>query len=127
MALNLRLHHVNLATADMHALNDFYEKTLGLERIDPTGTLVEIDGWSGRDEEGAVTHQSTFFSAGDRENLQLHTVVEDPYLGQRRDMPVNPLHGGHIAFRCDDIEELKARLDRDGIPYADYGTWGVKG
>ena len=33
---------------------------------------------------------------------------------------------GHIAFRVDDIEELKRRLDAAGIPYSDYGQWAIK-
>ena len=35
---------------------------------------------------------------------------------------INPVERGHVAFRTDDIEGFKARLDIEGIPYSDYGT-----
>jgi glyoxylase I family protein len=34
---------------------------------------------------------------------------------------VNPVERGHIAFRTDDIEAFKKRLEDKGIPYSDYG------
>ena len=34
---------------------------------------------------------------------------------------------GHIAFRTDDMADVKRRLDAAGIPYADYGNWAVDG
>lgn len=41
--------------------------------------------------------------------------------------PVNPLERGHIAFRTDDIEAFKRRLDEKGVPYADYGGFAMNG
>jgi glyoxylase I family protein len=40
---------------------------------------------------------------------------------------VNPLERGHIAFRTDDIEAFKRRLQEKGIPYSDYGGFAMKG
>jgi catechol 2,3-dioxygenase-like lactoylglutathione lyase family enzyme len=34
---------------------------------------------------------------------------------------------GHIAFRTDDIEAFKRRLDEKGVPYADYGGFAMNG
>ena len=41
--------------------------------------------------------------------------------------PVNPVERGHIAFRTDDIEAFKRRLEERGIAYADYGAWAMSG
>ena len=41
--------------------------------------------------------------------------------------PLNPLERGHIAFRTDDIDAFKRRLDEKGIPYADYGGFAMSG
>jgi catechol 2,3-dioxygenase-like lactoylglutathione lyase family enzyme len=40
---------------------------------------------------------------------------------------VNPLIGGHYAFRTDNIEEIKAQLTANNIPFDDWGIWSVKG
>jgi hypothetical protein len=40
---------------------------------------------------------------------------------------VNPIARGHVAYRCDDISAVKARLEANGIPYSDWGIWAVKG
>lgn len=39
----------------------------------------------------------------------------------------NPLERGHIAFRTDDIEAIKARLTERGVPSADFGAWAIEG
>jgi glyoxylase I family protein len=124
--MKLRLHHVNVTAAGRQEVEDFYEKTLGLGRL-PTPPLVEIEGYSETDENDIVHHPSSFFSAGDDQNLQLHVSSLDPYIHQRVGQSINPLIHGHIAFRCDDIEEVKLALKEADIPFSDYGEWGVKG
>ena len=39
---------------------------------------------------------------------------------------MNPLVG-HLAFRVDDIAEVRARLDSAGVPYSDMGIWAISG
>jgi glyoxylase I family protein len=58
---------------------------------------------------------------------QFHLATRDFGVGFRHKQAVNPLERGHIAFRTDDIEAFKKRLEAKGIPYADYGTWSMKG
>ena len=40
---------------------------------------------------------------------------------------VNPVDRGHIAFRTDDLDAVKRRLDEKGIKYSDYGDWAMTG
>ena len=121
----MKLHHVNIVTQDVAGLKSFYERSLGLEAF-PAPPLIEIPGYSVV-EDGKVNNPAAFLSAGDRELLQLHLCAIDPTLAMRMGHAVNPIVRGHIAFRCDDIEAAKRRLDQAGIPYSDYGEWAVKG
>ena len=58
---------------------------------------------------------------------QVHLAERDLEVGFRTGQPLNPLERGHIAFRTDDIEAFKRRLEEKGIPYADYGDWAMSG
>jgi catechol 2,3-dioxygenase-like lactoylglutathione lyase family enzyme len=58
---------------------------------------------------------------------QVHVSEKDLRCGFRTGNVVNPLERGHIAFRTDDIEAFKRRLEDKGIPYSDYGGWAMKG
>jgi glyoxylase I family protein len=121
----MRLHHVNIVTQDMAALDDFYQGILGLEKM-PAPPLIEIPGYSDTSG-GEVVNPASFIDAGDPAELQLHLCKSDQDLGRRYGQFVNPVARGHVAFRCDDIEAVKARLDEQGVAYADYGVWAVKG
>jgi catechol 2,3-dioxygenase-like lactoylglutathione lyase family enzyme len=121
----MRLHHVNIVAQDVPGLTAFYQTALGLEEF-PAPPLIEIPGYS-QVHDGHVKNPAAFLDAGDRDELQLHLCAMDHNLGARYGQPVNPVARGHVAFRCDDIEEAKRRLDDAGIPYADYGVWAVKG
>jgi glyoxylase I family protein len=122
----MRLHHVNFVSDDMPALVSFYRDTLGLEET-PTPPLIEIPGYS--DTTGAtVKNPAAFLGAGpDPQELQLHLCAPDHELGIRYGMFHNPVHRGHYAFRCDDIDAVKKRLEEANVPYSDYGIWAVKG
>lgn len=123
---NLRLHHVNVTSDDMGQLSSFYKDALGLELLPSPKMIATTD--SGTDdgdkewEDGAK-----FFDAGDPNELQIHATRRQAYLAAKEGHSVNPLIGGHFAFRTDDIEEIKARLDEHGIPYDDWGIWSVEG
>lgn len=54
-------------------------------------------------------------------------ATRDLDVGYRTGHSVNPLNRGHIAFRTDDIEGFKKRLDEKGIRYSDYGNWAMNG
>ena len=121
----MRLHHVNIVTDSMPELDHFYQEVLGLETF-PAPPLIPIDGYSEvADDE--VINPASWIDAGDPELLQLHLCARDPHLATRYGHSVNPILQGHVAFRCDDIEEVKARLEKNDVPYADYGEWAVKG
>ena len=122
---SMRLHHVNIVTDSMPELDHFYQNVLGIPKM-AAPPLIAIDGYS-EVRGDAVTNPASFLNAGDPDELQLHLCRRDPYLASRYGHLVNPVTQGHFAFRCDDIEAVKQRLDAHGIPYSDYGEWAVKG
>jgi glyoxylase I family protein len=114
--MQIKLHHVNLCTKDVPALDEFYRSVLDLK---PEPSLAE----------GRVTGQGyagkvAFVSDGE---IQMHLAEQDLGVGFRTGNVVNPVHRGHIAFRTDDIAALKKRLDEKGIRYSDYGAWAMRG
>jgi glyoxylase I family protein len=58
---------------------------------------------------------------------QVHLAEKDLAAGFRMGQSINPLERGHIAFRTDDIDAFKRRLEEKGIPYSDYGAWAMRG
>jgi glyoxylase I family protein len=58
---------------------------------------------------------------------QFHLATKDLELGFRMKHIANPVERGHIAFRTDDIEAFKKRLEDKGILYSDYGKWAMNG
>lgn len=122
----VRLHHVNIVAQDVPGLNNFYEKVLGLQRMEDL-PLIPIKGYS-EVREGQVKNPATFLAAGpDPEQHQIHLCAPDQYLGHRYNHMDNPIAKGHIAYRCDDIAEVKERLNANGVPFSDWGEWAVKG
>jgi len=125
----LRLHHVNVTSDDMHSLSDFYRDALGLPLL-PSPKMIAtthaadagVTDGDAEWEEGA-----RFFEAGDPDELQVHATRRQAYLALQEGHSVNPLVGGHFAFRTDDIEAIKARLTEHNIPFDDWGIWSVEG
>jgi len=114
--MKLKLHHVNLCTTDVPALNEFYRSVLDLEPEPSLHAVRTTDqGYAGK---VAFLHDGT---------TQFHLAERDLGVGFRTKQAVNPLDRGHIAFRTDDIAAFKKRLDDKGIPYSDYGTWAMNG
>lgn len=122
----IRLHHVNVTSEDMNALNEFYSKALGLEQI-PSPAMIATTSSGETDGDAEWESGATFFSAGDRENLQIHATRRQPYLAIKEGHTVNPLIGGHFAFRTDNIQEVMEQLRANDIPFDDWGIWSVKG
>ncbi|MGW9111720.1 VOC family protein [Microbacterium sp. NPDC055683] len=122
----LRLHHVNVTSDRMSVLTDFYKNALGLELL-PSPPMIATSAAETDDGDAAWEDAAKFFDAGDPSELQIHATQRQPYLAAQEGHSVNPLIGGHFAFRTDDIEEIKARLTEHGIPFDDWGIWSVEG
>jgi glyoxylase I family protein len=122
----LRLHHVNVTSDDLSILTDFYKDALGLELL-PSPPMIATSAADTDDGDAAWENGAKFFHAGDPTELQIHATKRQPYLAIQEGHSVNPLIGGHFAFRTDDIEAVKAQLIDHGIPFDDWGIWSVKG
>lgn len=113
----VKLHHINISTRDVRSLDRFYRTALGLSRL------------PGRMDQDRILDQTslpaTFLGTGG--DIQLHLATIEMDLGFRTGQVVNPVARGHIAFRTDDIEEVKARLARNKVCFSDYGEWAMKG
>lgn len=114
--MKLRLHHINLSTTDVPAMDAFYRSVLGLEQEPTMGaSRVTDQGYP-----GAVS----FITDG---TTQVHLAEKDLGVAFRTGKPLNPVERGHIAFRTDDIGAFKQHLEAKGIPYADFGDWAMTG
>jgi glyoxylase I family protein len=114
--MRIRLHHVNLCSKDVPAMDEFYRTVLDLQPEPSLGAArVTEEGYAGK---------VAFLSDGD---VQVHLAERDLGVGFRTGQAINPLDRGHIAFRTDDIAAVKRRLEEKGIPYSDYGTWAMSG
>jgi glyoxylase I family protein len=113
----VKLHHINIATHDVEALDKFYREALGLDRL------------PGHLEQGRILNQTsapaTFLSTGG--DIQLHLATIERELGFRTGHIVNPVARGHIAFRTENIEAVKAKLTQNNVHFSDYGEWAMKG
>ena len=112
----IKLHHVNLCSKDVPAMDEFYCAVLDL-RPEPSLSDARVTG------EG-YAGEVAFLSDGD---VQVHLAERDLGVGFRTGQAVNPLDRGHLAFRTDDIAAVRRRLEEKGIPYSDYGTWAMSG
>jgi glyoxylase I family protein len=114
--MKLTLHHINLCSTNVPAMDEFYRSGLDLA-LEPSlqASRVTSEGYAG--DVAFVTDGTT----------QVHLAERDLDVGFRMSQPVNPLERGHIAFRTDDIEAFKRHLADKGIAYADYGAWAMSG
>ncbi len=112
--MKLEFHHINYVADDVGRLHDFYTNVLGLEDIPiqsfPRPTASDDTGYAGK---------IRFATDG---HMQMHLAERDFGVAFKNGEVINPVERGHIAFRTDDIDAFKAILDREGIPYSDYGT-----
>ncbi len=122
----LKLHHVNVSSDNMLTLAKFYEEALGLSLL-PLPEMIATESSGSDDAEEEWGASVRFFEAGDPANLQVHVTQRQPYLALLEGHSVNPLIAGHFAFRTDNIEEIKAQLTANNIPFDDWGIWSVKG
>jgi catechol 2,3-dioxygenase-like lactoylglutathione lyase family enzyme len=114
--MKLKLHHVNLVSTDVAAMDTFYRNVLDMEP-EPTMARQRIKDQGYPGDVSFVTDGTT----------QFHLAEKDMQIGFRTGQVVNPVEKGHIAFRTDDIAAFKKRLDDKGICYSDYGGWAMAG
>jgi catechol 2,3-dioxygenase-like lactoylglutathione lyase family enzyme len=115
--MQIKLHHLNLCSKDVPAMEDFYRTILGL---DPEPAL----NGNRVTAQGGYNAPVAFVTDG---TTQMHLATQDLGVGFRTQQPINPLERGHIAFRTNDIEAFKQRLRDAKIPFADYGKWAMGG
>jgi glyoxylase I family protein len=114
--MRLTLHHINLCSTNVPAMDEFYRSVLDLApEPNMNASRVMTEGYAG--DVAFVTDGTT----------QVHLAERDLGVGFRTGQPLNPVERGHIAFRTDNIDAFKRRLDEKGIPYADYGDWAMSG
>ena len=114
--MKLKLHRINLCTANVERMDDFYRGILGLEE--------EKDGLPVLEKKKGYAGDVAFVSDG---AIQMHLAQKDVGAGFRTGQIVNPVERGHIAYRTDDLAAFKAHLETQGIPYSDWGEKAVAG
>ena len=108
--MKLKLHHVNFVTTDVSAMDKFYRDVLDMQTIPDMGrNRVRDQGYPG---------DVVFVTDG---AMQMHIAEKDMNIGFRTGQAVNPVQHGHIAFRTDDLDAFKRRLEDKGIKY--FGLW----
>lgn len=115
--MKIQLHHLNLCTTNVGAMDTFYRDILDL-KPEPSRNATRITGQGGYD--GNVA----FVTDGQTE---MHLAERDLAISFKTGQAINPLEKGHIAFRTDDIEAFKRRLKEKGVPFSDYGAWAMGG
>jgi len=116
--MQIELHHINFTAADPLPMARFYRDVLGFHDVTET--------W-GRENRIPEQYDSPIAFVEEDAGRQLHLSTTAPDLLFTTGREINMVGpSGHIAFRVDDIEELKHRLDAAGIPYSDYGEWAIK-
>ncbi len=114
--LKLKVHHLNLTTNNVGAMDAFYREVLDMQ--------PELGRNETRDTSQGYAGKVAFVSDG---NAEFHLAERDLQIGFKTKQAINPLEKGHIAFRTDDIAAFKKRLEERGIPYSDFGAWAMKG
>ena len=112
--MKLEFHHINFVSNNVDRLHNFYTQVLGLDNIAiqsfPRPEATVSSGYDGK---------IMFVTEG---RIQMHLATKDLTTAFNNGQVINPIERGHIAFRTDDIEGFMALLDRNGIPFSDYGT-----
>ena len=114
--MKLTLHHINLSTTNVEAMDDFYQDVLGLDsETEGLPVLEKTKGYAG---------DVAFVSDG---AIQVHLATSDIEAGFRAGLIFNPVSHGYIAYRCDDLAAFKAHLEAKRIPYSNWGERAVNG
>ena len=110
-----RFHHVNICSTNVNEIDRFYKEVFDLKDTGHDRQLVTNQGYS---------VPVLFLTDG---RTEVHIATRDLNVSFRTGQPINPVARGHIAFRTDDIEDIKRRLTERGVPFADFGTWALAG
>jgi len=113
--MTTRFHHVNICSGNVPALEDFYRKLFDLQDADRGRSQIRTQGYAG---------DVAFLTDG---HTEMHLATRDLGVAFRTGQSLNPLERGHLAFRTDDLTEIKRRLRELNIPFADFGAWAMKG
>lgn len=113
--MKLNFHHMNLCSENVPRLSEFYRSLFDLGSVQGHVRVNTDNGYAGKVD---------FITDG---AVEFHLAQRDINLGFRMKHIINPLDRGHFCFRTDDIEGFKQRLEKNKIPYSDYGTWAMGG
>lgn len=114
--MKLTLHHINLCSRKVKEMDEFYTEILDMKPEPSMNKLRKKDeGYDGN---------VSFITDG---NLQIYLAQQDMDINFKTGQAINPLERGHIAYRTDDIEAFKKRLDEKGVKYSDFGGWAMSG
>ena len=114
--MKLNLHHINLSTQQVEAMDEFYRVVIGLHtETEGLPVLEKTKGYAG---------DVAFVTDG---HIQMHLAAQDIKAGFKTGHIVNPVAHGHIAYRTDDIQAFMTHLDSLGVPYSDWGDRAVAG
>ncbi len=116
--MKLEFHHINFVSHNVDQMHDFYTKLLGLDDI-PQANFPRTEASENTGYDGKIR----FATDG---AMQMHLAERQLDVAFKNGRVINPVDRGHIAFRTDDLAAFLKILDREGIPYSDYGTTFAK-
>ena len=114
--MKLTLHHINLATDNVDQMDNFYREILGLSR--------ETKGLPKLEKNKGYAGDVAFVTDG---AIQTHLAQKDVLAGFRSGHTVNPVSRGHIAYRTDDLDAFIAHLEKNDVPFSEWGNDAVEG
>ena len=103
--MKIKLHHVNLCSTNVPALDEFYRDVLDMKR-EPGLDQNRTPG-------GGYPGKVSFVTDG---TTQFHLAEKDLGVNFRTGQAINPVERGHIAFRTDDIAAFKRAAEGEGHP-----------
>lgn len=114
------IHHVNLQARDVRKTAAFYANILNMQ--EKPWEFPASRGYIPGDPD-----RLALFGDGRQSHTGLHLIAPDPDFAARNNLTHNPSLGGHVAFEVDDLDAVKDRLRRAGIPFSDAGSFAIPG
>ncbi len=99
-------HHVAITTKDMQATHEFYSNVMGFQLVRVEKAIPNKHSWA----------KHFFYDTGNGEMLAIWEIHDDS-LDANHSTSISkglglPIWSNHIAFRLDDLDELKATVDQ---------------
>ncbi len=116
--MKLEFHHINFVADDVDRMHDFYTNVLGLDEI-PQQSFPRTEA----NDETGYNGKIRFATEG---SMQMHLAERAFDVAFKNGRVINPVERGHIAFRTDDLDAFLKLLEKNNIPYSDYGTTFAK-